>query len=216
MTTRRLIALAVAALLPVQAHALGPERVIAIQPMGNVEQEYLDTVIEALGARVNASFRVEPARELPREAFYAPRKRYRAEILVDLIERNPPPGAWKTVIVTHAEISTTKGKIKDWGIAGLGNIGGRACVVSTHIYRKHSKTREVLMRRLADLSIHELGHTLGLEHCTSPGCVMRDAKGKALKSADTSTGHYCTWCRKGVSLGLLKPPLVTPAPETGG
>jgi archaemetzincin len=173
--------------------------------MGPMEQAYLDAAAEAIGARLNATVRIEPARDLPAQAFYAPRKRYRAEILLDLVDQNPPAGAWKTVILTHAEISTTKGDIKDWGIGGLGNIGGRACVVSTHLIRKHSKTPDVLMRRFADITVHELGHTLGLEHCPTKHCVMQDANGKLIKSLDSSSGQYCVWCRTQLPLGLLKP-----------
>jgi archaemetzincin len=42
--------------------------------------------------------------------------------------------------------------------------------------------------------VHEFGHTLGLDHCEHKGCVMSDAKGKALKSADESSGRYCSKC----------------------
>jgi archaemetzincin len=82
-------------------------------------------------------------------------------------------------------------------------------VVSTHIYRKHSKTRAVLLRRVGDLAVHELGHTLGFDHCETEGCVMADAKGKAIKSADRSTGHYCERCLQKLSpedRALMKQP----------
>ena len=100
--------------------------------------------------------------------------------------------------VTEAEISTTKGDIHDWGIAGLGSIGGPSCVVSAYIYKKHSKTKAALLRRLGDLAVHEFGHTLGFPHCEEKGCVMSDAKGKAISSADASSGLYCAKC-----LGML-------------
>ena len=32
--------------------------------------------------------------------------------------------------------------------------------------------------RFSKVVIHELGHALGLSHCETPGCVMRDAEGK--------------------------------------
>ena len=98
------------------------------------------------------------------------------------------------VAVTEAEISATKGDIVDWGIAGLGIVGGQNCVVSAHIYKKHSKTQEALLRRLGDLAVHEFGHTLGFTHCEEKGCVMADAKGKAISSADASSGRYCAKC----------------------
>jgi hypothetical protein len=34
---------------------------------------------------------------------------------------------------------------------------------------------------------------------------MQDAQGKLIKSIDSSSGHYCVWCRTRLPLGLLKP-----------
>jgi archaemetzincin len=188
--------------LPAAAEPASPsaEPVVAILPLGKVSQDVLDRVASEIQARLRVQVRFESPRELPKEAWYAPRRRWRAEKLLEAIDAAPPKGAWKVVAVTEAEISTTKGDIQDWGIAGLGNLGGLSCVVSTHIYRKHSKTQAVMLRRVADLTVHEFGHTLGFDHCETDGCVMSDAKGKAVSSADHSTGHYCARC-----LGQLSP-----------
>jgi archaemetzincin len=184
----------------VAAAADAPQRVVVIVPLGSVKAEYLERVSQELRSHLDVQVRVDPQRELPAEAFYKPRKRWRAEQLLSALDVAPPEGAWKVVGVTEAEISTTKGEIFDWGIAGLGNIGGRSCVVSTFIYKKHSKTKEALLRRLGDLAVHEFGHTLGFPHCDVKGCVMADAKGKAIQSADASSGQYCEQC-----LGTLSP-----------
>ncbi|OJT22487.1 hypothetical protein BO221_22170 [Archangium sp. Cb G35] len=172
-----------------------PERVVAIVPLGKVRQEFLDKVQQELQSRMKVRIRIDPARELPQEAWYAPRRRWRADRILEWLDANPPPeGAWKVVAVTEVEISATKGDIVDWGIAGLGIVGGPNCVVSAHIYKKHSKTQEALLRRLGDLAVHEFGHTLGFTHCEEKGCVMADAKGKAISSADASSGRYCAKC----------------------
>lgn len=185
-----------------------PKRLVSIVPLGPVKQEYLERVAQDIQAHVDVQIRIEPQRELPEEAFFKPRKRWRAERILDALDAEVPEGAWKVVGVTEAEISTTKGEILDWGIAGLGNIGGTSCVLSAFIYKKHSKTQEVLLRRLGDLAVHEFGHTLGFTHCEVKGCVMADAKGKAVKSADESSGQYCAQCLEKLSpedRALIKP-----------
>ncbi|WP_224247331.1 archaemetzincin [Hyalangium gracile] len=172
------------------------QRVVAIVPLGPVKQVYLERVAQEIQSRLNVQVRIEPQRELPQEAFYKPRKRWRAEKLLEALDAKPPAGAWRVVGVTEAEISTTKEDIVDWGIAGLASMGGPSCVLSSFIYQKHSKSQEVLLRRLGDLTVHEFGHTLGFDHCEQKGCVMSDAKGKAIKSADESSGQYCAHCLK--------------------
>lgn len=195
------VALAVV-LLP--ALALAEERIVRLVPLGDVEPELLAAVSKAVAEQVNATVEIAPKEALPAEAFYKPRKRWRAEKLLDFLDTKAK-GAWRVVGVTNAEISTTKGDIFDWGIAGLGNLGGPTCVVSAQLYKKHSPSKAVMIRRFSDVAVHELGHTLGMPHCESEGCVMADAKGNAIKSADRSTGAYCEPCRKLAPEGSLKP-----------
>lgn len=197
------LALTIAPAAPAQPKS---QRVVAVVPLGEVEPAYVQAVARAVEARVDAQVRVEPTRPLPPEAYHAPRRRYRAEKLLDALDAQPPAGAWKVLALTQAEISTTKDDIPDWGIGGLGNIGGRSCVVSAFLVRKHSRGQKQLVRRLADLAVHELGHTLGMPHCPTKGCVMRDANGKLLRSLDSSNGHYCEVCR------LRAGPVLRPAP----
>lgn len=196
-------AAAVVALLAGAAWA-APAKVVAVVPLGPVAPEHLETVAQALRARLDAEVRLETRRELPAEAFYAPRKRYRAEKLLDFLEGLDLPDAWRVVGVTEAEISTTKGEVYDWGIAGLGSLGGKPCVLSVFLYKKHSRTKAVLQRRLDDITAHEFGHTLGLDHCESQGCVMADARGKAMASADRSSGRYCDRCFRNAHGAVLK------------
>ena len=176
------------------------ERTVVILPIGKVNSSYIEAVSAAVTVAADVKVRVDPQRELPKAAWYAPRKRWRAEKILDAIDADPPEGAWKVLAITEAEISTTKDEYVDWGIVGLGNVGGLTSITSTRIFKKHSKTNADLMRRVSDSAIHELGHTLGLDHCESTGCVMRDAKGKAITSADTSTGKYCDLCHERVNV----------------
>lgn len=183
--------------------ALAEDRIVRLVPLGAVEPELLTAVSQAITSRVDARVEIAKREDLPAEAFYKPRKRWRAEKLLDFLDTKAP-GAWRVIGVTNAEISTTKGDIFDWGIAGLGSLDGPSCVVSAQLYKKHSKTKAVMLHRFSDVAVHELGHTLGMPHCESKGCVMADAKGNAIKSADHSSGQYCGPCRKLAPQGSLK------------
>lgn len=104
---------------------------------------------------------------LPAAAFYAPRNRYRADTIIQWLQRRA--SANETYIaVTNADISTTKGPYKDFGVMGLGYQPGKACVASA--YRLKNKNN------LYKVVIHELGHTAGLPHCPDKSCYLRDAK----------------------------------------
>lgn len=174
------------------------EPLVVILPLGKVDRTALEQVAQAIRDSARVRTRIDPARPLPKAAWYPPRRRWRAEKLLRTIDVDPPDGAWKVVAVTEAEISTTKGSIVDWGIGGLGNIGDRSCVVSTYLLRKHTPRSDSgkLRERLRKLAIHELGHTLGLDHCPVFGCVMNDAQGKLIRSLDTGGETFCGRCRK--------------------
>jgi len=41
--------------------------------------------------------------------------------------------------------------------------------------------------------VHELGHMIGLEHCSTLSCVMR--KSENVDDTDAKSDHYCEECK---------------------
>lgn len=134
---------------------------------------------------------------LPRSAYYAPRRRYRADKLLDhlltLVEDEPD--TTRVLGLTEVDISTTKGKFHDWGIFGLAYSPGRAAVVSSRRLRRGAKNRGQLRFRVASTALHEVGHTFGLPHCTEARCPMQDAEG-GIANTDASQGHLGPQCQQ--------------------
>ncbi len=104
----------------------------------------------------------------------------------------------KIVGITNVNISTKRTlnnvTYNDWSILGLGAIGGQSCIISTkNMVTNHND-------RLSKVTIHEVGHTLGLPHCDYDiNCLMNDAKGKAIK-VDSEKKWMCNKCRTIINL----------------
>jgi archaemetzincin len=170
------------------------KQVLLIQPLGTeLPNEDMDLVKQALVGFYDLQISVLPRSDLPDQAYYEPRRRYRAEkILPFLLEKLPSDGD-RILGLTGVDISTDKGRIKDWGILGLARLGGKECIVSA--FRCYARAREGAHARilLAKVAVHEVGHTLGLDHCTTRGCLMEDAGG-LVRTCDREY-DICSHCR---------------------
>lgn len=160
--------------------------IIDLQPFDDLPKQYLNYVHAEL-KKMYSDIEVKKSIPLPKLAWYAPRKRYRADSLIRYLSRRTPEGHL-TIGLTTKDISTTNGDIKDWGIMGLGYCPGKSCVASSF---RLSKDKKLL--QLFKVSIHELGHTQGIPHCPDKTCYMQDAEGK--NKTDEEVG-FCDKCKK--------------------
>jgi archaemetzincin len=175
---------------------------VALQPLGKVSPEDVQLARAAVAEFWGAEVEVLPAQPLPSSAWYEPRHRYRAERLIDWLESLMVRQADRVVGLTGSDISIAKGSYPDWGIFGIGELGGRACVVSTYRLGKGGGAR-LSKARLVKVLNHEMGHTFGLDHCTTPHCLMGDAQG-TISTVDAEPGELCPVCRERVRSQGLK------------
>lgn len=170
------------------------ETIIAIQPLGEVQQVRLDIVKKGLEDAFGLKVETLEAKPLPKEAWYEPRSRYRADKLLDFLS-DQTVAKYRIVIgLTSKDISTTKDEHEDWGIFGLGELGGRVCLVSTFRLNARGADEAKLRERMRKVAIHEVGHVMGLPHCPTKGCVMRDAESSIL-TVDEESGDFCEKCK---------------------
>ena len=173
------------------------DETIAIQPYGGFTKERIEVVRNGLKEAFGMEIAVLDAKPLPQDAWYAPRQRYRAEKLLTNLDAAAPKNHRIVIGLTAKDISTTKGDHEDWGIFGLGELGGRTCVVSTFRLGARGADETKLRDRLRKVAIHEAGHVMGLDHCLTDRCVMRDAE-SSIATVDNETGKFCETCLKAI------------------
>lgn len=76
-------------------------------------------------------------------------------------------------------------------VFGIADAPGKACMVS--VARLTAGVDDRLLRaRMLKEAVHELGHTLGLEHCPNSRCVMHFSN--SLLDTDRKSDVYCKRC----------------------
>ena len=177
--------------------------IVALQPFGNFDKALSDSLKITIEKYYGFSVHILPKKKLPSHAFVNIKSpRYRADSLIHFLRHIKADSVDYIIGLTDNDISIPKldedGNIKqpiwkynDFGIFGLGFRPGVSCVVST--FRLNSRHQEFLSR-LKKVTLHELGHNLGLKHCESKSCFMRSAA-ERIQTVDQVKLELCSYCK---------------------
>jgi len=142
--------------------------------------------------------------QLPAEYLnYEKGKRYNAAGLLNYLKEQKPDSVGIVLALTDEDIYISKrdkdGNIKKplekyrvWGIFGLAHCPGVSCIVSSR--RIRTADGDKFKDRLLKITLHEIGHNLGLRHCDNKKCLMTDAVEK-ISTVDNTSLNLCQRCR---------------------
>jgi archaemetzincin len=166
-------------------------RTIYIQPLGNVNQKFLNYVKNSVTEFYGYTCIIKPKINLTNDILTASKTRYEASKILNKFNSNQ-----NKIIITEVDIAHRKNSsFPEWGIFGLGLRPGKTCVVSTFRLKKGVTMQQMLVR-LKKVSLHEIGHNFGLMHCNKhKNCLMNDAKG-TIKQVDKEKIWFCQRCSK--------------------
>jgi len=174
----------------IQLFYVNSKSVIYIQPIDNVNKTYINTIKSSLESFYNIKCIINTPISGTKDIHAKIRtNRYDAQKMLDKYQTSN-----HTVLVTEKDICYTKTPSQpEWGIFGLAKRNSNICVVS--VYRLKHISKNLVLERINKISIHEVGHNFGLDHCTNNSkCLMSSAKG-TIKQIDQESTYFCDICK---------------------
>ena len=176
------------------------ELTIALVSLGPVPIHDVTEAKLAIEKTFNARV-VLKQKALPEGAYYAPRKRYRADKILTYLADSTIHTS-RIIAITERDISTTYRGENDWGV--IGQADDLCAVVSTYRLKGHAAADRLVNSRLRKNVLHELGHTFGLDHCPDKKCVMQDGE-SGLITTDRADERFCDKCAARLGATLREP-----------
>jgi archaemetzincin len=165
--------------------------IIHVTPLGDVDNKHLELVKTCIKTFYGFNCIIDNKEPLTEDLLTKSKTRYEANKIIAKYKSNK-----NILLVTNVDIAhfNRAKNIKEYGIIGLGYRPGTTCVVST--FRIKKTTKEKFTDRLIKVTLHEVGHNLGIPHCTfNKKCLMNDANG-TVKQIDQEKIWLCDNCKK--------------------
>ena len=180
---------------------------IGVLRIGKVDDEVAERVRERLGSDF-ADFKAEliaDELELSEQGFDKNRAQYDANSVLQRIkDYAEKPARFDRVLgIVDADIFVPRLNF----VFGVAEHPGKAALVSLwrlrpEFYGQSSK-KERLFERSAKEAVHELGHTLGLDHCAKSFCVMHFSN--SIQETDVKKSLFCSHCSVKAEFAIEKP-----------
>ena len=168
---------------------------VDIVPVGEVSAAVKREASTGLRTVLEADISIAPQQPLPEGAYDSGRDQYRADVLIDQASR--VGRGQKNIAITNADLYYRRRNY----VFGLAYLDGNASVISTYRLQTSSdggfsarSDEDIFADRVRKEVVHEVGHTLGLEHCDNNRCVMNFSP--TVREVDRKEEFLCGTCQR--------------------
>ncbi len=175
---------------------------IDIVPVGDVTGRVKREASSALRRIYDCDVMVHERQEIPAGSHDPNRDQHRAEDFIELASRVGT--GEKNIAITPQDLFYRRRNY----VFGLAYLDGRGSVISTYRLQPAADglssdggittkpAGEVFSDRVRKEVVHEIGHTMGLEHCDNSRCVMNFSP--TVREVDVKEENLCGTCQRQV------------------
>lgn len=163
-----------------------------IIPLGQVNERTISIVAANLQVIIGLNVNILPPFPEPEDAYLTLRSQYSAGKILRIVESIE--GARFKLGIVQCDICTPILKF----VYGESQLGGVAAVIS--LCRLEHEEPDRMYMRAAKISLHEMAHLLGLEHCRTLGCLMDPSIN--LEKLDALPLRFCSSCEYEIGRAL--------------
>jgi archaemetzincin len=168
---------------------------VDVVPVGDVPASVKREASDGLRAIFECEVSMHDPEPVPAGAYDENRDQYRAEEFIDLARR--VGSGEKNVAITGSDLFYRRRNY----VFGLAYLGGSGSVISTYRLQTSSdggfsnrSASDIFADRVRKEVVHEVGHTLGLEHCDNKRCVMNFSP--TVREVDVKQESLCGSCQR--------------------